>query len=121
MGNLFEKSYVEIMEPKFNFADSESIPWLKSEIAEGVEVKTLCSANSMIMELYQFAPNITYPDHIHDGPEFVYLLEGSARQDGKWLEAGWASSAETGTLDRGFLSGEKGCLTVAVYTRSKYI
>ena len=90
------------MEPKFNFADSEAIPWLKSEIAEGVEVKTICSANNMIMELYRFAPNITYPDHIHEGPEFVYLLEGSARQDGKWLEAGCASSAETGTLDSRF-------------------
>ena len=109
------------MEPKFNFADSEAIPWLKSEIAEGVEVKTLCSANNMIMELYRFVPNITYPDHVHEGPEFVYLLEGSARQDGKWLEAGCASSAETGTLDSRFLSGEKGCLTVAVYTRSRYI
>ena len=61
----------------------------------------------MIMELYRFAPNITYPDHIHEGPEFVYLLEGSARQDGKWLEAGWASSAEIGTLNSGFLSGER--------------
>ena len=109
------------MVPKFNFADSEAIPWLKSEFAEGVEVKTLCSANNMIMELYRFAPNITYPDHIHEGPEFVYILEGSARQDGEWLEAGWASSAETGTLDSEFLSGENGCLTVAVYTRSRYI
>ena len=73
------------------------------------------------MELYRFVPNITYADHIHDGPEFVLLLKGSAYQDGKWLEAGWASSAEAGTLDRGFLSGQKGCLTVAVYTRSREI
>ena len=75
----------------------------------------------MIMEPYRFAPNITYPDHIHDGPEFVYLLEGCARQDGKWLEAGWAISAETGTLDSEFLSGENGYLTIAVYPRSRYI
>jgi hypothetical protein len=109
------------MVPKFNFTDSEAIPRLKSEIAEGVEVKTLCSANNMIMELYRFAPNITYPDHIHDGPDFFYLLEGRYRQDVKWLEAGWASSAETGTLDSEFLSGENGSLTVAVYTRSRYI
>ena len=60
------------------------------------------------MELYRFAPNIIYPDYIHHGPELVYLLEVSARQDGKWLEAGWASSAETGTLHSGFLSGERG-------------
>ena len=73
------------------------------------------------MELYRFAPNIIYPDHIHHGPEFIYFLEGSARQEGKWLEAGWSSSAETSSLDSGFLSSEKGCLTFAVYTRSKYI
>jgi anti-sigma factor ChrR (cupin superfamily) len=84
-------------------------------------VKTHCSANNMIMELYRFAPNIIYPDYIHHGPELVYLLEGSTRQEGKWLEAGWSSSAETSSLDSGFLSSEKGCLTFAVYTRSKYI
>ncbi len=109
------------MEPIFNFADSKTIPWTKSDIAEGVEVKTLCSANNMTMELYRFAPNCTYPDHFHNGPEFVYILEGSARQDGKWLEAGWASAAETGTLDSDFLVGNDGCLALAVYTESNYI
>ena len=47
------------MKSKFNFADSEAIPWLNSEIAESVEVKTLCSDNNKIMELYRFAPKIT--------------------------------------------------------------
>ena len=49
------------------------------------------------MELYRFAPNTIYPDHIHKGPEFVFLLEGSARVHNKWLHAGWASGAETET------------------------
>jgi quercetin dioxygenase-like cupin family protein len=80
---LFETSYGEIIVPKFNFTDSEAIPWLNTEIAEGVEVKTLNSANNMIMELYRFEPSISYPDHIHDGPEFVQFLEGRARQDAK--------------------------------------
>ena len=109
------------MEPKFSYLDSNEIPWVKSELADGVEVKTLCSANEMTMELYKFAPNSTYPDHFHEGPEFVYLLEGSARQDGKWLAAGWSSAAEKDTLDSDFVSGEKGCLFVTVYTKSRYV
>lgn len=109
------------MQPKYSFADSNSIPWKKSEMSEGVEVKTLCSANSRTMELYRFPPNTSYPDHFHEGPEFVYLLEGSARQNGKWLEAGWSSAAETGTLDSEFISGGSGCVFLTVYTASRYV
>ena len=109
------------MEPKFSFSNSDEIPWVKSEMAEGVDVKTLCSANEMTMELYRFAPNSSYPDHFHEGPEFVYLLEGSARHDNKWLDAGWSSAAEKGTFDSDFLSGKNGCLFLTVYTRSRYL
>jgi len=109
------------VEPQFVFSDSESIPWIKSEIAEGVEVKVLCSANNQTMALYRFAPNTPYPDHLHEGPEFVYLLEGSCCQNGKWIEVDCSSAAETGTIDKGFVSGEKGCTFLTVYTSSKYI
>ncbi len=90
-------------------------------MAEGVEVKALCSANDQTMELYRFAPNTSYPDHFHNGPEFVYLMEGSARQNGKWLYAGWSSAAETGSLDHDFISGDKGCVFLTVYTASRYL
>ena len=109
------------MRPKFSFTDSSEVPWVTSDLAKGVEVKTLSSANQMTMELYRFAPNSTYPDHFHEGPEFVYLLEGSARQAGRWLEAGWSSAAEKDTLDSDFLSGENGCLFLTVYTKSRYV
>lgn len=108
------------MASQFVIADSDSIPWIKSEIAKGVEVKTLGSANGQTMALYRFAPSTPYPDHLHEGPEFVFLLEGSCRQNGNWLEAGCASAAETGTVDSDFISGEKGCTFLTVYTSSKY-
>lgn len=109
------------MEPKFIFADSAGIPWRKSETADGVEVKSLGSADGMTMELYKFAPNANYPDHIHKGPEFVFLLEGSARQDGKWLTARWSTAAEAGTLERSFVSGDDGCVFLTVYAASTYV
>lgn len=54
------------------------------------------------MALYRFLPNIIFPDHLHDAPEFLYLLEGSAKVDGQWIQAGWASVAGMGTLEIGF-------------------
>jgi hypothetical protein len=110
------------MQPKYDFVDSNSVSWKKDEIAQGVEIKKLCTANNQTMELYRFAPNTVYPDQVHNGPEFVYLLEGSARVNGKWIQAGWSSGAETGTLDEGFLSGESGCIFLSVYTvGSRYV
>ncbi|MFT5482376.1 MAG: hypothetical protein ACI9GW_001026 [Halieaceae bacterium] len=110
------------MNSKYHFKDSNSVAWEKHRGMEGVETKKLCSANDQIMELYRFSPDTLYPDHLHIGPEFVYLLEGSARVDGKWIQAGWSSAAETGTLDKEFLSGESGCVFLSVYTKgSKYV
>lgn len=109
------------MNPKFHVVNADTISWQKLDVAQGVEVKKLGTANGRTMELYRFPPNTSYPDHYHEGPEFVYLLEGRARQDGKWLEEGWASTAETGTLDKDFLSGEQGCVLLTVYSASRYV
>ena len=110
------------MKPEYNFVDSNSVTWEKHAVAKGVEIKKLCSANDQLMELYRFSPNTVYPDHLHNGPEFVYLLQGSARVNGKWIEAGWSSAAETGTIDQEFKSGDAGCLFLSVYTLgSKFV
>jgi hypothetical protein len=90
------------MKPKYIYADSNSVPWENHEIATGVEIKKLCS--------------------LHNGPEFVFLLDGSARVNGKWIHAGWSSAAEAGTLDKEFLSGDTGCIFLSVYTQgSQYV
>ncbi len=114
------------MQPLFYFSDANDLAWNPlvledGRTIQGVELKTLCSANGNTMELYRFEPNITYPDHYHEGPEFVYVLEGSIRQDGKWMTLGWASAAETGTLDHNAMSGENGCVLLTVYKKSNYI
>jgi anti-sigma factor ChrR (cupin superfamily) len=110
------------MKPQYSFADSSSMAWEQHEEASGVEIKKLPQANDQIMELYRFLPNTLFPDHQHKGPEFIYLLQGSARVDGIWVYAGWASAAETGTYDKNFLSGNKGCVFLTIYTTgSKYV
>ncbi|MEM7358372.1 MAG: cupin domain-containing protein [Pseudomonadota bacterium] len=109
------------MKPKYNFVDSNAIEWQQTETI-GVEIKRLASANDQVMELYRCAPNTVFPDHVHVGPEFVYILEGSAQVDGNWITAGWSSGAETGTIDKAFMSGDDGCVFLSVYTLgSEYV
>ena len=103
------------MAPRFIFTDANAVAWQPCEMAEGVEVKTLGTVNGQTMELYRFAPNRGYPDHLHESPEFVYLLEGEAIQNGQRLGPGWASAAEIGTIEKDFRSGPEGCTFLTVY------
>ena len=99
----------------YQFTDAASVPWRKSRFAAGVEVKDLCAANGRSMQLVRFAPGTSFPIHRHEGPEFLYLLEGEAYQQGQRLLPGWAAVAETGTVDENFHS-PGGCLFLTVYT-----
>lgn len=103
-------------DPGYLFENSHALPWEKDESVPGVEIKNLGTASAQQMDLYRFAPNTPYPAHVHKGPEFLYMIEGSARLDGKWLESGWSSIGETGSVDDDFLSGEQGCVFLAIYT-----
>ena len=103
------------MRPRYLFTDSNALPWSPAEDIEGVEIKTLVSANGQTMELYRFAPDTSYPRHLHEDPEFVYMIEGEAILDGQRLEPGWASGAEAGTIEQDFRSGPNGCVFLTVF------
>jgi hypothetical protein len=49
------------------------------------------------------------------GPEFLYILDGEAIQQGQRLGPGWAGVAASGTLDEHFRS-ETGCVFLLVYS-----
>ncbi len=103
------------MPPGYIFTDGNSTPWRKSSVAEGVEVKDLGTVNGRSMQLVRFAPGTKFPVHTHEGPEFVYMIEGEAVQNGQTLSPGWGAAAETGTLDDDFHS-PKGCTFLTVYS-----
>jgi len=102
-------------EPKFVFTDSKNAPWLDSKVVSGVQVKNLGKANGRAMQLVRFEPGAVFPVHEHIGPEFIFLLEGEAIQNGQQLTAGWAGVAEQGTVDTQFHS-ETGCLFLLCYS-----
>lgn len=104
--------------PKFSFCNTNALAWEQSSAFPGIETRTLGHANGQVMELSRYAPNTPYPPHVHRGPEFVYLLDGSARLAGQWLQPGWSSVGEAGTVDEDFLSGPEGCVFIAIYTPS---
>lgn len=90
------------VEPTYVFTDATATPWRASAIASGVEVKLLGMANGRAMQLVRFQPGTVFPTHRHTGPEFIYLLEGEAIQNGQRLGPGWAGVAARGTLDEQF-------------------
>ena len=45
-------------------------------------MKDLGAANGRAMQLVRFPPGAAFPAHKHEGPEFVYVLEGGA--DSEW-------------------------------------
>lgn len=99
----------------YQFNNANAIPWRKSTFAEGIEVKDLGTSDGRSMQLVRFAPGAAFPLHRHEGPEFIYLLEGNAIQEGQPLSAGWTAVAAMGTLDSNFHS-PTGCVFLTVYT-----
>ncbi len=102
-------------EPRFHITDMASLSWRASAHVEGVEVKDLGRANGRAMQLVRCRPGVTFPEHRHSGPEFIYVLEGEAIQNDQRLGPGWAGVAETGTADRRFRT-ETGCTFLIVYS-----
>ena len=103
-----------LLAPGISFVDSASTPWVPSRYARGVEVKNVGQADGRAMQLVRFAAGATFPSHRHTGPEFIYVLEGEAVQNGRRLTAGYAGVAAQGTVDVDFRS-DTGCVFLLAY------
>lgn len=104
--------------PQFFSVDTQALGWVQSACADGVQIKNLGKANGRAMQLVRFAPGTTFPTHLHTGPEFIYMLEGEAIQNGERLLPGWVGIAEAGTTDTGFRS-DTGCMFLLMYELSQ--
>lgn len=99
----------------YEFIDTNALAWRSSKFAEGIDVKDLGRADGRMMQLVRYAPGASFPLHRHAGPEFIYLLEGEAIQEGQQLLPGWAAVAATDTIDENFHS-PTGCVFLTVFT-----
>ena len=97
----------------FRSVRTDDLAWRPSTMAAGVFVKDVAVTDGWEMQIVRFEPGARFPIHTHEGPEFVFILEGELVQAGRRLGPGWASVASAGTVDEDVHS-EAGCLFVLV-------
>ena len=82
-------------------------------MASGVFVKDVAVTDGWEMQIVRFEPGARFPVHTHEGPEFLFILEGELVQAGRRMGPGWASVASARTIDTDVYS-ETGCVFVLV-------
>jgi anti-sigma factor ChrR (cupin superfamily) len=93
--------------------NTDDLPWRPSTFAERVSVKDIAKTDGWEMQLVRCEPGARFPVHTHDGPEFLFVLEGELIQAGRRLGPGWVSVAAVGSVDDDVHS-EAGCMFVLV-------
>ena len=73
----------------FRSVKLDDLPWRASRIAEGVFVKDVAVADGWEMQIVRAEPGTRFSVHRHEGPEFVFILEGELRQAGHRLMMPW--------------------------------
>jgi anti-sigma factor ChrR (cupin superfamily) len=97
----------------FKWVQTDDLAWRPSKMAAGVLVKDVAVTDGWEMQIVRFEPGARFPIHTHEGPEFLFILEGEIVQAGRRLGPGWASVASAGTVDEDVYS-ETGCVFVLV-------
>jgi hypothetical protein len=93
--------------------NTDDLPWRPSTFARGVLVKDIAVTDGWEMQVVRLEPGARFPIHVHERPEFIYVLEGDLVQAGRHLGPGWASVAAAGSIDEDVHS-ETGCRFVLV-------
>lgn len=103
------------MQSAFLYALADEIPWRKSQHAEGVFVKDLGTSDGQSIQLVKFEAGANFPLHKHNGPEFIYMLEGEVVQEGNVIKQGSVAIAAKNSTETEFYSNA-GCTFLLVYT-----
>jgi len=89
------------------------LPWKPSSFFTGVFVKDVAITDGLEMQIVRLEAGARLPVHTHEGPEFIYVLEGELILGGQHLSQGWASVASVGSVHSDVHS-ESGCVFVLV-------
>ena len=91
----------------------DDLPWNPSTFAARVFVKDVAVTGGLEMQIVRFEPGARLPLHIHECPEFIYVLEGELILGGQHLAPGWASVASVGSVHSDVHS-DTGCVFMLV-------
>jgi anti-sigma factor ChrR (cupin superfamily) len=91
----------------------DDLPWRPSTTASGVFVKDIAVTDGWEMQIVRVEPGARFPVHVHESPEFLFILAGELVRSGRRMGPGWASVASAGTVDEDVYS-ETGCMFIIV-------
>jgi quercetin dioxygenase-like cupin family protein len=91
----------------------DELSWKPSTFAAGLFVKDVAVTNGLEMQIVRMEPGARIPLHMHECPEFIYVLEGELILGGQRLGPGSASVASVGSIHSDVHS-ESGCVFVLV-------
>jgi anti-sigma factor ChrR (cupin superfamily) len=80
--------------------DVGKVAWHASKMTRSVQVKDIAETDGLELQIVRMEAGASFPEHRHDSPEFIYILEGELVQNGERLSRGWASVSGAGTVDR---------------------
>lgn len=93
--------------------DVAAVAWCPSAMTRGVAVRNIAETDGLELQIVRMEPGAAFPEHRHDSPEFIYILEGELVQNGERLGHGWASVSGAGTVDHDVHS-DTGCTFLLV-------
>jgi anti-sigma factor ChrR (cupin superfamily) len=91
----------------------DDLPWRPSALAPGIFVRDIAVTDGWAMQMVRCGPGARFPAHTHEGPEFLFVLEGELIQGGCRLGPGWATVGAAGSVDADVRS-DTGCVFVLV-------
>jgi anti-sigma factor ChrR (cupin superfamily) len=91
----------------------DDLRWRASAMAPGILVRDIAMTDGWEMQMVRCEPGTRFPVHTHEGPEFLFVLEGELIQGGRRLGPGWATVGAAGSVDADVRS-DVGCVFVLV-------
>ncbi len=85
----------------WNMSDADSVDWIPWGAGDA-RAKILAVADGYHVVLVEAGPGYAGEDHEHDHTEFLYVLEGSLRNQGRDMVAGDAYAAAIGSAHTDF-------------------
>jgi uncharacterized protein len=97
----------------WNIARGAAIGWVPWGSGNKARAKVLGSAGGFFIAVVEASPGYRGDPHVHDHPEFLYVLDGAVRTRGQTLERGdgYAAAAGPGHDDFGPDTGAA-CLSI---------
>src|SRR3712207_2572940 len=92
----------------------EAVPWVPWGSAGDALARVLGSADGFVLAVIAASPGCHGDPHVHQHPEFLYVVQGAVRTQGRVLQAGDAYAAAAGSHHDDF-GTERGATYLSIF------